>query len=285
MQFVPNGPDVPDLLLEAHEEGRVVFFCGAGVSYPAGLPGFQGLVDGLYERLGTTLEPAEQKPFEHHQYDVVLDQLERRLPGQRLDLRKALAKILQPDLDRDGALDTHAALLRLGRSRDGALRLVTTNFDRLFEHAGEEVGAFDKYMAPMLPIPKNSRWDGVVYLHGRLPDEESETALHKLVLTSGDFGLAYLTERWAARFVSELFRNYVVCFVGYSIDDPVLRYMMDALAADRMLGEAPHRLTRLELVSQRVRMMRRTSGWQKVSFPYFMNCQLGVQITPHCTTR
>jgi hypothetical protein len=57
------------------------------------------------------------------------------------------------------------------------------------------------------------------------------------VVTSGDFGLAYLTERWAARFVSELFRNYVVCFVGYSINDPVLRYMMDALAADRMLGE------------------------------------------------
>ena len=59
----------------------------------------------------------------------------------------------------------------------------------------------------------------------------------RLVLTSGDFGLAYLTERWAARFVSELFRNFVVCFVGYSINDPVLRYMMDALAADRMLGE------------------------------------------------
>ncbi|WP_409364889.1 SIR2 family protein [Bradyrhizobium sp. JYMT SZCCT0428] len=57
------------------------------------------------------------------------------------------------------------------------------------------------------------------------------------MLTSGDFGLAYLTERWASRFVSELFRNYVVCFVGYSINDPVLRYMMDALAADRMQGE------------------------------------------------
>ena len=50
--------------------------------------------------------------------------------------------------------------------------------------------------------------------------------------------LAYLTERWAARFVGELFRNYVVCFVGYSINDPVMRYMMDALAADRMLGES-----------------------------------------------
>ncbi|MFN9803832.1 MAG: SIR2 family protein, partial [Bacteroidota bacterium] len=37
--------------------------------------------------------------------------------------------------------------------------------------------------------------------------------------------------------IGAVFRNYVVCFVGYSINDPVLRYMMDALAADRMLGE------------------------------------------------
>jgi len=89
----------------------------------------------------------------------------------------------------------------------------------------------------MFPIPKNSRWDGLVYLHGLLPAKPDDAALHRLVLTSGDFGLAYLTERWASRFVGELFRNYVVCFVGYSINDPVLRYMMDALAADRMLGE------------------------------------------------
>ena len=28
MQFIPNGPDIPDALLQAHEDGRVVFFCG-----------------------------------------------------------------------------------------------------------------------------------------------------------------------------------------------------------------------------------------------------------------
>ncbi|SMB24866.1 hypothetical protein SPRA44_130024 [Serratia proteamaculans] len=72
-------------------------------------------------------------------------------------------------------------------------------------------------------------WTGLVFLHGLIPDKPDDTALNRLVVTSGDFGLAYLTERWAARFVSELFRNYVVCFVGYSINDPVLRYMMDAL--------------------------------------------------------
>ncbi len=238
MQFITNGPDIPDALLQAHEEGRVVFFCGAGISYPAALPGFKGLVHEIYRRNGTAPTDIEREAFDRGQYDATLDLLERRLPGQRLAVRGALAKALKPNLRLKGATDTHAALLRLARNAEGALRLVTTNFDRLFHAAAKRSGqAFQAHAAPMLPIPKNSRWNGLVYLHGLLSEKADDTALNRLVITSGDFGLAYLTERWAARFVSELFRNYVVCFVGYSINDPVLRYMMDALAADRMLGE------------------------------------------------
>lgn len=238
MQFITNGPDIPDALLQAHEEGRVVFFCGAGVSYPAGLPGFKGLVEKIYQLNGTTKSDIEHKAFEREQFDATLDLLERRLPGQRLAVRSKLAQVLKPKLSRKGAIDTQAALLRLARSREGAMRLVTTNFDRTFQVAARRTNQkFQAYTAPMLPIPKNSRWDGVVYLHGLLPYKTDDVALNRLVVTSGDFGLAYLTERWAARFVSELFRNYEVCFVGYSINDPVLRYMMDALAADRMQGE------------------------------------------------
>ena len=241
MQFVVNGPDIPDALLQAHEEGRVVFFCGAGISYPAGLPGFKGLVDKIYHHLGTTLFPLEKVAYELNQFDATLNLLEDRLPGQRqgLKMRKALAKALKPNLRLKGATDTHTALLQLAKCRKGELRLITTNFDRVFEKvARRNKQALGVYAAPMLPIPKSSRWNGLVYLHGALPDKDDDVALHRLVATSGDFGLAYLTERWAARFVGELFRNYVVCFVGYSINDPVMRYMMDALAADRMLGEA-----------------------------------------------
>jgi hypothetical protein len=238
MQFIANGPDIPDSLLEAHEEGRVVFFCGAGISYPAGLPGFRGLVDEIYARVGTTRSSIEQDAYERNQFDATLDLLERRLPGQRIAVRQKLAEALNPKWRRKGATDTHEALLELARCREGSIRLVTTNFDRVFQRVGKRPGkAFQAYAAPMLPIPKSSRWNGLVYLHGLLPDKADDSSLHRLVLTSGDFGLAYLTERWAARFVSELFRNYVVCFVGYSINDPVLRYMMDALAADRILGE------------------------------------------------
>jgi len=236
MQFVENGPDIPDALLQAHEEGRVVFFCGAGISYPAGLPLFKGLVEQVYEQLGTSQTPDEKAAFESWQFDLTLNRLERRYIGGRTAARQAVADKLQPKLDRQGATETHQALLRLARTQGDCFRLVTTNFDRIFDTAADIIGhETTTYSAPLLPTPRNGQWDGLVYLHGRLPGTDGGSrALNDLVLTSSDFGRAYLTERWAARFVSELFRNYVICFVGYSLNDPVMRYMMDALAADRI---------------------------------------------------
>jgi hypothetical protein len=239
MQFIADGPDIPNGLLQLHEEGRLIFFCGAGISYPAGLPNFQGLVKAVYRNLGTdrTPFPNEQLAYKQKQFDTTLHLLEQRVSGGRLAVRKALERALQPNISRS-ATKTHEALLTLARNRGGELRLVTTNFDRVFHAATKKIGqSFIEHAAPLLPIPKDSRWNSLVFLHGLLPETEDDSALQNLVLTSGDFGLAYLTERWAARFVSELFRNHVVCFVGYSINDPILRYVMDALAADRMRGE------------------------------------------------
>ncbi|MDP0588346.1 MAG: SIR2 family protein [Candidatus Endonucleobacter bathymodioli] len=233
MQFITDGPDIPDELLQAHEEGRVVFFCGAGISYPAGLQGFKWLVEKIYEGVGTVRNGIEEAAFKRGQFDVTLNLLEQSLPGGSIAVRRELEKVLKPKLRRKGATATHAALLKLARSREDALRLVTTNFDCLFREAAKRTKTkqkFQTHTAPMLPIPQNKLWDGLVYLHGWLPKKPSDMNLKELVLTSADFGKAYLTEGWAARFVSELFRNYSVCFVGYSINDPVMRYMMDALA-------------------------------------------------------
>ncbi len=237
--FVTNGPDIPERLLQAHEEGRVVFFCGAGISYPAGLPSFSGLVRRIYEELSITPSRVQQAAIEERHYDTAIGLLEANIVGGRETVRRALVRILTPGSLAPSATATHQALLTLARNRNGQLRLITTNFDRLFEVVIDKNKLpFKRFEAPLLPVPK-SRWDGLVYLHGLLSPAPTTNDLDHLVLSSGDFGLAYLTERWAARFVSELFRNYKVCFVGYSINDAVLRYMMDALAADRLLGESP----------------------------------------------
>ena len=239
MQFVRHGPDIPERLLQLHEDGRVVFFCGAGISYPARLPGFAGLVERLYQALSVIPSAVQQAAIKAGQFDTAIGLLEADVVGGRETVRRAMAMILTPDLTAPNATATHEALLTLGQNREGRTRLITTNFDRLFEQAmASQSLSLPTYQAPLLPVPK-ARWDGLVYLHGLLSVTPTPGNLDRLVISSGDFGLAYLTERWAARFVSELFRGYTVCFVGYSINDPVLRYMMDALAADRLLGESP----------------------------------------------
>jgi len=241
MQPIPKGPEIPDLLLQAHEEGNVVFFCGAGISYPAGLPGFCGLVTGLFSSLGVTPSAVQHTALKRKQFDTAIGLLEQDIVGGRAKVRAQIARILSADATKPGAVDSHEALLTLAEAKDGQIRLITTNFDRLFEAViAGTARQVKRFQAPLLPIPK-ARWDGLVYLHGLLPEDPTVSFedLDRIVASSGDFGLAYLTERWASRFVTELFRNYTVCFVGYSIDDPVLRYMMDALAADKLLGEAP----------------------------------------------
>jgi NAD-dependent SIR2 family protein deacetylase len=114
MQFITDGPDIPEALLQAHEEGRVVFFCGAGISYPAGLPGFKGLVEQIYQLNGTTLNEIEREAFERGQFDATLDLLERRLPGQRRAVRSKLAQVLKPKLRRKGAIDMNRPGFRGG---------------------------------------------------------------------------------------------------------------------------------------------------------------------------
>jgi hypothetical protein len=229
MRWISGGPDLPPNLLQALEDGRLVFFCGAGISYPAGLPTFRGLVEAVYQHLGQRMEGHEQLEFEKQNYDRVFGLLERRMTGTFV--RRAVIQIL--GLPQDADLPSHRALLALGTSRERVCRLVTTNFDRGFEHVAAGEVAIEA--APRLSVPKLGSWNCVVHLHGIINERDPDG--RSLVLTSADFGAAYLTERWASRFVGDLFRRFTVLFVGYSVEDPVIRYMMDAFAADRALGE------------------------------------------------
>lgn len=138
MQFIKNGPDVPEPLLQAHEDGRVVFFCGAGISYPAKLPGFGGLVSKLFDDLGVQPDAIQRSAINAGQLDIAIGLLENTYVSHRDVVREAIAKILMPDLSASNALETHEALLMLGKKKDGKLRLITTNFDRLFEKVLED---------------------------------------------------------------------------------------------------------------------------------------------------
>jgi hypothetical protein len=227
VRFAKDGPAIPVELLHALEDGGLTIFIGAGVSRQCGLPDFKGLVTSAYAKLGRTIQPDEQDLFNRGSFDATLGLIENRI-GKPL-LRKAIREILE--LKPDADLTTHEALLKLATSRSGQLRLVTTNFDLAFELSATGGGRGFDY-APYLPVP-GSAWNSIVYLHGGLGNTR-DAAGASLVLTSTDFGRAYITEGWASRFLAELFRqSTAVLFVGYSVSDPAIRYVVDAFAADR----------------------------------------------------
>jgi len=231
VRYVEGGPDIPLAIVQAQEEGRLVLFCGAGISLSNDFPLFQGLVDLVGCRLGVEKTSEEQLEYERENYDRVFSLLEREERYGQVQIRSAVNEILKtPDAP---SLDTHAALIDLATTRTGgAIRLVTTNFDLLFEKAAPEAPVD---CAPKLPVPKPGKWNSLVHLHGRIDVKDQSAG--SLVLSSADFGTAYLVERWASRFVSELFQHFTVLFVGYSAEDPVMRYLLDALASERQINK------------------------------------------------
>ena len=240
-ELVPNGPRIPVHLMNEVDSGQVVFFCGSGISAGegSGLPDFAKLVKHIYNDRRIVPDPVEREALHcdvqdenlrRPQLDKALGLLERpeRL-GPQVLRRTVIARLSDPPT---GPLPIHKALLTLSRNERGT-RLVTTNFDNRFVEAG-----FDKRFvdaAPKLLVPKRHNWSSLVHLHGRI-DHDLDDDGSNLVLTAADFGRAYLAERWAARFVTELFREFTVVFVGYSVADPVMSYLVDALAAERTKG-------------------------------------------------
>lgn len=250
MQFIREGPVIPDDLVALQEEGKTIFVCGAGVSCTVGLPLFRGLVESVYQQLDEdwSLHIAEREGMRDDgaiagQYDRVLRSFERRLAASdlprnrrmRARIRSAVRHALTPPADVD--LSNHSALLELSRDPEGRSRLLTTNFDTLFERAwlDRHHEPIPNYAGPAMPLPNVSGFAGVLHLHGRLSDDHAGLRLIEtdLVLSSAEFGDAYLRSGWASRYVYDIVRAYTVVLVGYQADDPPMRYLLEALEADR----------------------------------------------------
>ncbi len=236
MRFLPEGADVPDELLNAVNDGGVVFLCGAGVSRRAGLPSFCGLTKQMYGQLGVDHngEAAERRAFEREEYDRALRSLEKRthFPGTTSQVRVNVAQLLSARVEMNVA--DHLTLLRLSRDREGRSRILTTNFDTLFERAARTAEMpVPSYAYKSIPKPGGPRDFGILHLHGRIADPELSLEETDLILTSADFGDAYLRDGWASQYIEDRMRLNALVLVGYGAEDHALRLLLETLDADR----------------------------------------------------
>jgi hypothetical protein len=253
----PSLPPIPERLLLAHARGEVLFIAGAGISRSAGLPDFRELVLDVYERLDkpvhdvlskvppaacnlwsadvtglTDRQSAEIKRFIVGDYDVVLGMLERRMDGESSPLssvRRAIAANLRRSDLRPAPI--HRALMCLA-DRGGAVTIVTTNFEHLLEDAAKPTqSGTQTYALGGIPRPgRRTDFAGVLHIHGALDRNPDRTA--DLIVSDQDFGEFYLRRRVVSDFIYDAARLFNLVLVGYSANDPPMRYLLNAVAAD-----------------------------------------------------
>lgn len=234
MRFVDSGPDIPDELLLARDEGHVLFFCGAGVSRAkANLADFLTLAGDVMDDLGSlTGSQARRlhdsaKAKSYVPVDRMFSSLDLEFDPR--DVRDAVARALKPTPNVD--LDAHRILIDLSRGPDGRPRLVTTNFDLLFEACDPSLATSGP---PRLPMPdRPAEFEGIIHLHGRTKADYSGISDDAVILSSSDFGKAYLSEGWATHYIRQLMGRFKIVFVGYSADDPPVQYLLEALREER----------------------------------------------------
>jgi hypothetical protein len=260
---------IPERLLLAHARGQVLFICGAGISMPAKLPDFRQLVVDVYQKLDPSVhsvltklprgacnqweaeishlndpQKAEVKRFISGDFDVVLGMLERRLDGlTRGDsrVRHAVAERLRAGNSRPAPI--HRALMRLA-DRGGAVTIVTTNFDQLLQRAGKRRGSIiQTYSLGAIPRPtRQLDFAGVLHIHGVLDPQPNRVS--ELVISDQDFGEFYLRRRVVPDLIYDAARLYHLVLVGYSANDPPMRYLLNAVAADgSRFGDLKERFT------------------------------------------
>ena len=201
--------EFPTPLLNALRDGKLVIFAGAGVSRgePACLPDFKSLANTIAKGTGKSLEDAEPDDFLG------------KLQDDEVKVHARAAEELSGEYLK--ATELHWNLLRLYPDV-GTVRVVTTNFDLLFEQAAGILKVKPEvFRAPALPL--GDQFNGIVHVHGAVshPDD--------MVITDKDFGRAYINEGWAQRFLVKLFSNFTILFIGYRHKDRIMNYLTRAL--------------------------------------------------------
>jgi SIR2-like domain/CHAT domain len=256
-----SASELPALVSYVRER-RCVLFVGAGLSRPAGYPGWGDLmktvVDGTAAQLGDVADRAALDALlAQGKFAEVADQC-RTLLG-----RTFFGQLLRSVLARDAAPPeaTHRAIVETPYAC-----LVTTNFDTLLEDAFARWSDFGIPKAPTgMELSQHGTLllDGAFFIlkaHGTIHDDDS------MVFTSEDYRRITHANPAFQAVMSSLLLTHAVLFVGYSLSDPNFRLLIDSQLST-FGSDAPPRYALMENVGAAEKaILRRTTGIEVISF-------------------
>lgn len=250
-------------LLSYVRQRQCVLFVGAGLSRGAGYPGWRDLMETVLQK---TVESAAGDSagreltalLEAGRYAELADQCREILGPARFvsHLRAELAKpVLPPEA-------THRPIVKTPYAS-----IVTTNFDTLLEDA---YALWSDEGVPKCPTGVQLGRHGTLLLdrtffilkaHGTIHDPTS------LVFTSEDYRRITHANPAFQSMMAAILLSHAVVFVGYSLNDPNFRLLLDSQLS--VFGtQAPPRYALMEGVGTlEAQILRRTAGIEAISYP------------------
>ena len=272
MKFIENSPEIPHELIQFVRRGLATFLCGAGVSMRVGLPSFKNLTERVFEEHNEDISNvfAEEDAFKKKEYDRVLRSLEKRthIPGKISSVRNSVIKILSAPNSKK--TEDHLNLMNLSKNENNQVRILTTNFDTRFENAAKKKRLdYKSYSVRSIPKPGGIEDHGIFHLHGIIGDSKVKTETSELILTSSDFGDAYLRDGWVPRYIEDRMRMGPLVLVGYGAEDGAMRLLLESIDADRNRFKDLYKIYALDELTENSSNLWEAKGIEPIEFENF----------------
>lgn len=207
---IEDIPELPKAVLDAYDRGKLIFFIGAGISRLQNLPGWDQLANQL---ISAAFLPAECKQIQSSITDnkqlitIAYHHLVKQ--GKEKEFFSIFNQCLKPTKRKTkDKRDIYALLFQL------RALFVTTNCDGLLEKKIGEHCCTTECTTLKLAQAKPQF---LFYLHGRYVSKDVKDKA-SLVFTSDQYLKTYSKQDFQD-FLSDLFEEYTVVFLGYGMNE------------------------------------------------------------------
>jgi hypothetical protein len=225
-------------VIEAYDRGKLVLFCGAGVSMSAGIPGWKvflrGLLSDFFDQTGKSWAALEQRSASlakvYQEYfdlsPIIVAQYLKNSLGR--DFQRTVRDALySSDPTPSPLIDAICELCRPQRERRSLSSIVTFNYDDLIEQNLESNKI--KYSAIFKEGQRPAASELPIYhVHGYLPRATEPDTSADIVFSEDAYHSKFIDPfSWSNLTQLNQLHQSTCLFIGLGLTDPNLRRLLD----------------------------------------------------------